>query len=71
MRKINLLSGLLLIYLLIMGIIGWPGNKPDPDYPTYSLVMGFSLIAVLLLRYLHIRRYKWRKKWEKEKEEQE
>lgn len=69
MKKINTISGLLLIYLLVMGIIGWPGNKPDPDFISYSLVMGISLTAILLLRYLQKRRLKLREKWEKEKEE--
>ncbi|MDR1918579.1 MAG: hypothetical protein LBQ65_02900 [Tannerellaceae bacterium] len=69
MKKINIISGLLLVYLLVMSVIGWPGNKPEPDYSSYFLVMGLSLLAVLLLRFIQIRRLKSRKKWEEEKPE--
>jgi hypothetical protein len=68
MKKINLTCGLLLVYLVVMSVIGWPGNKPDPDYGQYFLIMGISLAAIFLLRFLQIRRMKWRKRQEKEKE---
>ncbi|MDR2775717.1 MAG: hypothetical protein LBC19_13455 [Tannerella sp.] len=69
MKKINIISGLLLIYLVVMSIIGWPGNKPDADYAGYFLIMGISLVVIFLLRLLQIRRMKWREKQEKEKRE--
>jgi hypothetical protein len=68
MKKINIISGLLLIYLVVMSVIGWPGKKAEADYPQYFLMMGASLAAILLLRFLQIRRMKWRKKEKKEKE---
>ncbi|MDR2118344.1 MAG: hypothetical protein LBP25_02240 [Tannerellaceae bacterium] len=52
-----------------MSVIGWPGKKPEPDYPAYFLTIGATLIAILLLRYIRIRRLKQNKQWEKEKGE--
>jgi hypothetical protein len=71
MKKVNITSGLLLIYLIVMSIIGWPGKKPDPDYPQYFLIMGITLLAIFLLRWLQIRRLKWREKQEKKKYKKE
>jgi hypothetical protein len=68
MKKVNMISGLLLIYLGVMAVIGWPGKKPEPDYLQYFVILGISLTAIFLLRFLQIRRIKLRKKWEKEKE---
>ncbi|MDR1939141.1 MAG: hypothetical protein LBQ73_11685 [Tannerellaceae bacterium] len=66
MKKINIISGLLLVYLLVMSVIGWPGNKPEPDYPQYFLVGGISLAVIFLLRFIQIQRFKARKKWNEE-----
>jgi hypothetical protein len=43
-----------------MSVIGWPGDKPEADYTQYFVIMGISLAAILMLRYLQIRRMKWR-----------
>ncbi|MDR1645184.1 MAG: hypothetical protein LBS05_05095 [Tannerellaceae bacterium] len=67
MKKVNIINGLLLLYLIVMSIIGWPGNKPDADYPHYFLIMGITLLAIFLLRWLQIRRLRWREKQEEEK----
>ena len=50
MKKINITSLLLLVYLIVMSVMGWPGNKPNPDYKSYFLIMGISVAAILLLR---------------------
>jgi cytochrome c biogenesis protein CcdA len=68
MKKINIISGLLLVYLVVMSVIGWPGKDAEPDYVRYFLVMGATLVVILLLRFLQIRRFKLREKWKKEKE---
>jgi cytochrome c biogenesis protein CcdA len=68
MKKINIISGILLVYLAVMAALGWPGRKPEPDYVQYFAVLGISLAAIFLLHFLRIRRMKLRKKWEKEKE---
>ena len=31
MKKINITTGVLLVYLLVMCVWGWPGKQPDPD----------------------------------------
>ncbi|MDR1344549.1 MAG: hypothetical protein LBJ39_04260 [Tannerellaceae bacterium] len=60
MKKVNIISGLLLTYLIVMSVIGWPGRKEDPDYVQYFVIMGLSLAAIVLLRLLQIRRARWR-----------
>ncbi|MDR1259673.1 MAG: hypothetical protein LBK65_10450 [Tannerellaceae bacterium] len=62
MKKANIISVLLLAYLIVMSIIGWPGRKPDPDYVQYFVIIGISLVAIILLRLLQIRRTRWREK---------
>ncbi|MDR1557756.1 MAG: hypothetical protein LBS88_12135 [Tannerellaceae bacterium] len=64
MKKINIISGLLLIYLGVMAVIGWPGKKAEPDYLQYFVILGISLTVIFLLRFLQIRRMKLRKKWD-------
>lgn len=66
MKKINITTSILLIYLIVMSIWGWPGKLPDPDWLQYFLVMGLSLIVIFLLRYLQIKRKKMRDKWKEE-----
>ncbi len=68
MKKINIATCVLVIYLIVMSIIGWPGNKPDPDYLQYFLIMGISLGVILILRFVQIKRFKAREKWKNEKE---
>jgi hypothetical protein len=62
MKKINLMSALLIVYLTVMGVIGWPGDKASAYYRQYFIIMGISLAAILLLRFVQIRRMKWRNK---------
>lgn len=62
MKKINITTGALVIYLLVMSVVGWPGSKPDPDYTQYALVIGISLVVIFLLRFVQIKRLKSREK---------
>jgi hypothetical protein len=62
MKKINLMSALLLVYLTVMAVIGWPGEKASAYYRQYFIILGISLAAILLLRFVQIRRMKWRNK---------
>lgn len=64
MKKINITTAVLLIYLLVMSVWGWPGKRPDPDWVQYFSVMGVTLLVIFLLRYLQIKRKKIRDKWE-------
>lgn len=35
MKRINITTGVLLVYLLVMCVWGWPGKQPDPDWVQY------------------------------------
>ncbi|WP_297905808.1 hypothetical protein [uncultured Parabacteroides sp.] len=69
MRKINITTIALLIYLLVMSIIGWPGKNPGNSYTEYFLMIGATLIIIILLRYLQIKRLKTRDKWNKDNDQ--
>ncbi|MDR1402887.1 MAG: hypothetical protein LBJ60_04190 [Tannerellaceae bacterium] len=62
MKKINMTSIVLFIYLIVMSVIGWPGNKPDPDWVQYCLIIGLTSGVILLLRLVQIKRFKSREK---------
>lgn len=68
MKKINLTTAVLLIYLTVMCVIGWPGNKPNPNYTEYFCVMGASILAIALLRYVQTKRTRIRDKIRKGEE---
>ena len=36
MKKINITTIALLVYLIVMSIIGWPGNIPETIIPNIS-----------------------------------
>lgn len=62
MKKINITTIALLIYLLIMSIIAWPGKQVNPNYIQYFSVIGVTLLIIFLLRFLQIKRLKNRNK---------
>ena len=66
MKRINITSIVLLIYLAIMSVVGWPGNKPNADYLGYATIIGVTLIVIILLRFMQIKRLKTREKFKKE-----
>ena len=54
----------LLAYLLVMSVIGWPGNNNDKlSYPQYFIVIGVCMAVIFILRYLRIRLLKTRDKY--------
>ena len=65
MKKINILTIVLLGYLLIMSVIGWPGRNDNLDYTEYFIVIGVSVVAIFLLRFLRIKIFNMRNKQEK------
>ena len=67
MKKINILTIVLLGYLLIMSYIGWPGRKGKSDYTEYFIVIGVSVVIIFLLRFLRIRLLKIRNKQKEDK----
>lgn len=62
MKKINITSIALLIYLIIMSIISWPGRNPHNSYTEYFIMIGATLFVIAVLRYLQIKRMKMRNK---------
>lgn len=66
MKKINITTIALLVYLIVMSIIGWPGNNPGNSYTEYFLMISVTLVIILLLRYLQAERLKIRDKWNKD-----
>ncbi|MDD2953300.1 MAG: hypothetical protein PHC95_09080 [Parabacteroides sp.] len=66
MKKINITTIALLVYLIVMSIIGWPGNNPENNYTEYFLIIGATLVVIILLRYLQVKRMRMRGKWDKE-----
>ena len=62
MKRINILTIVLLAYLLIMSVIGWPGRNERLNYTEYFIVIGVSVVIILVLRYLRIRIFKTRNK---------
>lgn len=69
MKKVNITTAVLLIYLIVMSIIGWPGKQGDPDYVQYFGVIAATVLVIGLLRFLQIKRLKIRDKMKDEKKE--
>ena len=69
MKKVNITTAVLLIYLIVMSIIGWPGKQADPDYVQYFGVIAATVLG--LLRFLQIKRLKIRDKMKDEKRNNE
>ena len=63
MKKINITTIALLVYLIVMSIIGWPGNNSGNNYTEYFLMIGATLVIIILLRYLQVKRLRMRDKW--------
>lgn len=66
MKKINITTIALLVYLIVMSIISWPGNNPGNNYTEYFLIIGATLVFIILLRYLQVKRLRTRDKWNKD-----
>jgi len=66
MKKVNITTGVLVVYLVVMSIVGWPGNKPEPDYTQYALVIAVSLGVIFLLRFVQIKRLRSREERRKD-----
>jgi low temperature requirement protein LtrA len=64
MKKINLTTAFLLLYLIVMAVLFRP--KAPEKYTTYFLVLGGTLLIILLLRFIQIKRLKLQDKWKKE-----
>ena len=69
MKKIKITTAVMLIYLIVMSVIGWPGKKADPDYVQYFCVIGVTVLVISFLRFLQIKRLKIREKMKDGKKE--
>ena len=67
MKKINIITIALLAYLLVMSVIGWPGRNESLSYTKYFIVIGVSVAAIFLLRFMRIKIYNMRNKQKDEK----
>jgi hypothetical protein len=67
MKKINIMTLALLVYLLIMSYIGWPGRNNSLNYTEYFIVTGVTVAVIILLRFLRIRLLKIRNKQKENK----
>lgn len=66
MKKINITTALLCIYILVVGVLYWPGRNPMIDYSTYFIALGGTAFITIILRLIQIRRLKMRDEWRKE-----
>lgn len=69
MKKINITTALLCIYILVMGVLYWPGRNPLVDYTSYFIALGGTAFITVVLRLIQIRRLKIREQWRKENED--
>ncbi|MDD4514789.1 hypothetical protein [Massilibacteroides sp.] len=69
MKKVNITTALLLVYLLVIGVLFWPGNNPNVESLQYWGVLGGTLFIIIVLRIIQIKRLKLRDKWRRENEE--
>jgi Na+/proline symporter len=69
MKKINIMTWALFVYLLIMSYVGWPGRNNNLSYTEYFIVTGVSVVVILLLRFLRIRLLKMRNKQKEDKQQ--
>lgn len=71
MKKANITSLALLAYLIVMSVIGWPGKEnANLNYTEYFIMIGVTLVVIILLRFLQIKRAKIRENWKKKSPEE-
>ena len=69
MKRINITTVLLCVYLLVIGVLYWPGKNPTVDYTTYYTVLAGTAFIIVVLRIIQTRRLRIREEWKKEKED--
>lgn len=60
MKKVNITTALLCIYIIVMGVLYWPGRNPLVDYSSYFIALGGTAFITVILRIIQIRRLKIR-----------
>lgn len=68
MKRYNLITGLLLIYLIAMAIYGWERFSSEGQYLEYFGIIGITLIIIFVLRIVLKRKNKFREETRKRRE---
>ena len=69
MKKINITTALLCAYIIVMGVLYWPGRNPLVEYTNYYIALGGAAFITVVLRIIQIKRLKLRDRWRKENED--
>lgn len=68
MKKRNIITITLLIYLGIMAYIGWPNYIDEGRYWEYAGIIAGTLVAIFALRYVQGKKEKMRNYYKEESE---
>ena len=68
MKKRNIITIILLIYLGIMAYIGWPNYIDEGRYWEYAGIIAGTLVAIFALRYEQCKKEKMRNYYKEESE---
>ena len=68
MKKRNIITLILLIYLGIMAYIGWPNYIDEGRYWEYAGIIAGTLVAIFALRYVQGKKEKMRNYYKEETE---
>ncbi|MGL4293737.1 MAG: hypothetical protein ACRCSQ_09200 [Bacteroidales bacterium] len=68
MKRSIIIPGLLTIYLIIMGIIGWPRYAAEGKYWEFAGIATATIIVIVLLYFVLKRRDKMRRENRKQRE---
>ncbi|MFL1682765.1 MULTISPECIES: hypothetical protein [Bacteroidales] len=68
MKKRNIITIILLIYLGIMAYIGWPNYIDEGRYWEYAGIIAGTLVAIFALRYVQGKKEKMRNYYKEESE---
>jgi len=70
MKKANIVSLALIAYLIVMAVIGWPGGKYGQlSFTEYFLMIGATIVVIILLRLVQIKRAKTREQLRNKRED--
>ena len=68
MKRYDLITGLLLIYLIVMAFFGWEKFSNEGKYLEYFGIIGVTLIIIFILRIVLKRKNKFREETRKRRE---
>lgn len=64
----TLITSVLLIYLIVMAVIGWPQYSAEGKYMEYAIIIGATLVVIIALFFLLRRRDKMRQQLRRRKD---